>query len=449
MNSSSESSEPKNAADSREEASREEAAESAETAATPAAHLPPPDAQSPEEAIARPPEQPEPPVGATAFPSERQRRRGLLATVAIGLALLWLLAIGTGLWIAGMLPGLSSHRADQILALPDRVAALERQLRELSNRPSSAPDAPRLSDIEARLDRLEASASAPRPTAADPTVLDRLNAVEARADQALAAAKEAASRAQSAADTAQKANPEAPPNAVERGDLDALSQRVTGLVDGLSHSVRGLIDRLSQRLAGLEQQITGVDQQVKANEDRFSKVGPGADQAVRVAIVALELRLAVERGGSFSVELAAAEQVAENPSLLEPLRAFVTTGVPSAPTLAQNLSKLAPAMIEAVGAKAHGTGIIERLEASAERLVRAHPIEESAGDAPSIVISRAEIKANRGDIAGAVGEIEKLPDPVRAQAADWIKTAKGRLAAIEAVRQFTTQSLNRLVKSAG
>ena len=60
------------------------------------------------------------------------------------------------------------------------------------------------------------------------------------------------------------------------------------------------------------------------------------------------------------------------------------------------------------------------------------------------MITQADVKASRGDIAGALAEIDKLPDKVRAPASGWIITARARLAALEAARQISTHALQAL-----
>jgi len=156
----------------------------------------------------------------------------------------------------------------------------------------------------------------------------------------------------------------------------------------------------------------------------------------------------VERGIAFTAALQAAKQLAENPSALAALEASAATGVPSPAALAQNLSKLAPAMLEAASAPRREAGVMERLQASAERLVRIRPVEEASGDEPSTMVARAELKATRGDIAGALADLERLPEPVRAPAAGWIAAAKARLAAIDAAKALTANALDALARPA-
>ena len=103
-------------------------------------------------------------------------------------------------------------------------------------------------------------------------------------------------------------------------------------------------------------------------------------------------------------------------------------------------------MLKAASAPRREAGVIERLQASAERLVRIRPIEEVPGDEPSIVIARAELKATRGDIAAALADVERLPEPVRAPAAAWIESAKSRVAAVEAAKKLAASALAALAR---
>ena len=92
-------------------------------------------------------------------------------------------------------------------------------------------------------------------------------------------------------------------------------------------------------------------------------------------------------------------------------------------------------------------GILGRLQANAERLVRVRPVGDTPGDDPAAALARAGVKAHRGDIAGALAEVERLPPPVQAPAADWIKVAKARTAALDAARQLAANSLAALTKT--
>ena len=373
------------------------------------------DSAAPSQLEPDPAAEPEPPQTApTGEGASRRKKNGAwrLIGAGIGGAAIAMLVLG-GLWTFGLLSYRADEAGNQWIA---KVAGLERQVRELAARTPAAPDQKRTEEIDARLTRLEAAAAAPRASGSDPALAEKLADLDRRTEQALTAARDAEGRAEAAASQAQKADTQIAANPAERGELAA--------------------------------RLTNLEQQLKAAEQRLGKVAAGADRTVRLALVAMELRTAVERGIPFTAELQAAKQLAENPSALASLEASAATGVPSPAPLAQNLSKLAPAMLEAASAPRREAGVMERLQASAERLVRIRPVEEASGDEPSTMVARAELKATRGDIAGALADLERLPEPVRAPAAGWIAAAKARLAAIDAAKALAANALDALARPA-
>jgi hypothetical protein len=394
--------------------------EATEVASEPGAagDSPPPSQPEPEPAA-----EPEPPQsGPIGEEASRRQKNGAwrLIGAGIGSAAIAMLVLG-GLWTFGLLPYRADEAGNQWIGLSAKVAGLERQVRELAARTQAAADQNRTEAIDVRVTRLEAAAAAPRASGSDPApaLAEKLADLDRRIEQALAAALDAKARADAAASRAQKADAQTAANPAERSELDVLAARLTNL-----------------------------EQQLKATEQRLGKVAAGADRAVRLALVAMELRTAVERGIPFKAELQAAKQLAENPSALAALEASAATGVSSPAALAQNLSKLAPAMLKAASAPRREAGVIERLQASAERLVRIRPVAEVSGDEPSTMVARAELEATRGDIAGALADLERLPEPARAPAAGWIAAAKARLAAIDAAKALSANALDALARPA-
>ncbi len=316
-------------------------------------------------------------------------------------------------------------RLSKVEAAPE--AASKQQLQDVEGRlgkletAAAAPPAPPsgLKDIEARLAKVEAAATAPPAT--DPGIADRIAALDQRVTEALTTAQAAASRAEAA----QKA---AAPQA------DALESAA---------SMHANLDALSARVNGLEQGVKQIDRRVS----ELASVA-ASDRAVRLGLAAMELRMAVERGVPYAAELAAVKQLAPDQGILPTLEPFADGGVPSPGTLAQELAKLEPDMLNAAGAPGQATGMLSRLEESASRLVRIRPIEAAPGTDARAIVTRAEASAARGDVVGALSELERLPENVRALAAGWIGTAHARIAALDAARQLSASALGALSKPA-
>ena len=90
--------------------------------------------------------------------------------------------------------------------------------------------------------------------------------------------------------------------------------------------------------------------------------------------------------------------------------------------------------------------MLEKLQANAEKLVRIRPLEEAQGSDAAAVVSRVEIKVARGDLSGALVELESLPPAARASADAWIKKVQRRFAAVESSRRLATDALAGLGK---
>jgi hypothetical protein len=318
--------------------------------------------------------------------------------------------------------GAFATRDDLTVTLAARLAITELQVRDLLSRPQPAgldqraladlaarvgaaeQAMGRLAGIEANVSKLETAA--PRAAVTDQTLAARVAALES----ALRPLADLPARVEAVQKNA--AAPAAP--TVAPGELAALAARVTAL-----------------------------EQAEKAIEQRVARpAASGADQAGRIAFVAVALRGAVERGDRFPQELAAAKALAPDQSVLAPLEPFAASGLPRAAALARELSQITVAMLNAATPPREG-GLMDRLQQNAERLVRIRPVgaEALGGDDPSALIGRAEVKATHGDIAGALAEIARLPEGVRAPAQAWVRKAEMQVAAANAARRFAETAL--------
>jgi hypothetical protein len=372
----------------------EQPQESPQESAHETAEQPPPapadDAQT--SAQARP-EQSAPPA-----PPPRKAGRSVAALLSAGVVGG---AVGAGaLWMAGPYVG----RDGDTSTLDAKLAGLELQVREMAAQARSPADARGLDDLASRLTTLEGD----------------VKAIGRRNDELATAAGDAGKRAEAAAatvaDLAQKVARTAAP-AVQKSDLEALSGRVAAVELG-----------------------------EKAVEAALAKRPPVDDRTGRLAVAAAALKSAVERGDAFATELAVAKSLGADPKLLTALEPFASAGLPKAAALARGLSDLQPALLQAGGAAPRPGGFLDKLQLNAEKLVRIRPTEEVAGSDPAAIIARAEVKTSRGDFAGALAELATLPEGARAPAAAWIKQAQMRVAALDAVRQLTSDALAGLGK---
>jgi hypothetical protein len=304
------------------------------------------------------------------------------------------------LWFADLVP---SRDAGPITAEPASVAALNQ----------------RMAKIEASVAKLPTSdtGTSERLSAADNAMKSlgiALTALNKRSDEVAANAADARARA----DASEKALTEL------RDSVQDLTKNTSA---GLSPTD---VDTVQKRLAALEQAI---------------KTAP-TDRSARLALSAAALRDAVTSGAPFTAELAEVKVLGGDENALAPLLPLAASGVPPPAALAQELRVLIPAMVKASGTQAPAGGFLERLQANASKLVRIRPVDAPAGDDASAVLARVEIESAHADIDGALADLGKLDETVRAPAEAWIAKARARQAAIVAARDLAADTARALGK---
>ncbi|HZD90737.1 MAG TPA: hypothetical protein VE224_11590, partial [Pseudolabrys sp.] len=105
-----------------------------------------------------------------------------------------------------------------------------------------------------------------------------------------------------------------------------------------------------------------------------------------------------------------------------------------------------PAMRKIAGAQKTGGSFLDRLQANAGRLISITPLKAPSGNEPADVLARVDIEAAHADINGALADLARLPDNVRAPAKDWIAKVKARQAALAAAHRFSANAARALGK---
>jgi len=359
-----------------------------------------------------------------------------MAGAALGGAAFVVLLLA-GLYYAGVLVPRAPATADAALA--ERIARLESQAAR-----ASAPPAPyravtdaALKDLGTRLDRLETTTARPPAPATDAAMAARVEALETATKSAGDGVAALNGRFAEAATSSREL----------RERYESLAASVAQLQDAVQRQQAGTgskadIDTLAARVSALEARIKSVTEKID------TPGGIAADR-VRIAVLAAALRNTVERDAPFATELAAFKPLTNDAQALAALEPFAASGIPSAASLAGDLTALIPALDRLAAAPAaHDGTFLDRLQASAGRLVRIRPVEDPAGSDPAALVTRIEHRAARADIDGALRDLAGLPPAVRAPAEGWIAKAQRRQAALAAAQKVSADALNALVKPA-
>ena len=299
--------------------------------------------------------------------------------------------------------------------------------------PASAPPAPQLSaaidGLTARVAGLEPKVGKPVP---DPASAARTEALEKTV---------AALRAELAATRAQGEKLASTVNEVKsapRGDGAA------------SPDLSGIDERIAKIESLMRAQGAEIAQQGSKLADTKADAKPADDMPLRRLVAAALLDVLVRIGEPYPVALAATKPLAPNPDVLKPLDQFAEKGVPSAGRLSTELLALVPKLLPAAqqnNATTTGTGIVERLQAGAAKLVKIERTDTTGTDRGAVV-ARITAAALRNDANEARRELKTLEPADRAAAQSWLERADARDAALAASRQFAADAMAALGKPA-
>jgi hypothetical protein len=203
-------------------------------------------------------------------------------------------------------------------------------------------------------------------------------------------------------------------------------------------------------LSAIDERLAQIERATRAQSAAIAQgnAKPADDVPLRRIVAAALLDVLVRSGGPYPAELAAAKTLAANPDALKPLDAFAQTGVPNTNALNRELLALLPKLSPAPATSTTGSGIVDRLQAGAARLVRIERTEAIAGNDRSAIVARATAAALRNDVAEARRELKTLAPDDRAPAQAWLDRADARDAALAASRQFAAEAMAALSKPA-
>jgi hypothetical protein len=300
--------------------------------------------------------------------------------------------------------------------------------------PPSAPPAPQLNaaaidSLTARVAGLESKVARPAPDAA------------------------AAARAEALEKSAATLRGEF---SAVRAQVDKLASAVTELKsaprgDGTaSPDIAGIDERIARIESLLRTQSAEIAQQGSRIADtKAADAKPADDMPLRRVVAAALLDNLVRTGDPYPAALATAKSLAPSPDALKPLDPFADKGVPNGARLSTELLALVPKLQPATqqDTATTGTGIVERLQAGAAKLVKIERTD-TVGNDRGAVVARITAAALRNDSNEARRELKTLAPADRAAAQGWLDKADARDAALAASRQFAADAMAVLAKPA-
>ena len=286
--------------------------------------------------------------------------------------------------------------------------------------PAPAVNSAVIDDLAARIASVESRASTPAAPAPDPAAAARVEALE----KSVAALRS------------------------DLAGLRAQSEKLASDVDAVKSAPRDTA--AAPDLSAINERIAGLERAARAQSSAIAQENakPADDPALRRIVAAALLDVLVRVGDPYPAALTAAKALAPNPDTLKPLDGFAASGVPSPAVLSRELLALVPKLSPpAPETSTTGSGLVDRLQAGAAKLVRIERTD-AIGNDPGNVVARVTAAALHNDYKEARRELETLPAADRAAAQSWIEKADGRDAALAVSRQFAAEAMTALAKPA-
>lgn len=200
--------------------------------------------------------------------------------------------------------------------------------------------------------------------------------------------------------------------------------------------------RLENQIADLKRSIPaeGLILHLTERVDALAQA-QAAGQALLLTVG--QLREAVDRGDSFTAELAATRRLAQGDenAMLDAFADGASTGIPRRDQLLRDFKPLSEQLLQKES-EVEGTGLWQAIVSHLRKIVSLRRMDGKGNDAEA-VLARADAAFKQGDWDKAVEDMRALPGPFEAMADDWIRGARLRLAADRALSQLAASAAAR------
>lgn len=198
-----------------------------------------------------------------------------------------------------------------------------------------------------------------------------------------------------------------------KGDISASLKKAAKPAD-----VTAAVAPVSKRLSSLEGDLEGI---VKAEQSRKANA-----ERIVLSLELANLKRALDRGQSYSDELADVAKTAGGRIDLAALERYKTQGVPTTADLLKEFRAVAHDIIDAESVP-EDAGVFDRLLSGARSVVRVRKVNHKPDDnSTEAIVGRIDTALADGQLGAALEEAKKLPEKALAPAGEWLAKAEAR-----------------------
>ena len=331
----------------------------------------------------------------------------------------------------------SGRAGDVSMEIADLTARLDALVNAMPDEPGAA-----ITELDTRLSNISDALQTERERFAEiAATLDTMAERSGAADASAFSGRLAALDAQSARLDAIEAT-------IQRlaVDLPATVETVrleTDAIRGLIADVNASLEDIGDRQVTLGERVTTFEAGVADTATAIAALQAEAATDIRESQAALaaafaSLQRAADAGGPFREELLALQDLGGSAIDLSALTPLAGSGAPSAVRLQSQFQTIISAILDASPRpEGAGEGVLARLAANAQSIVRVRPTGYVSGDTPDAIVARIEVLLADGRFEEARSEWEKLGGDAKSASTDWAEGLRQRIAVDAAVADLT------------
>jgi len=311
-------------------------------------------------------------------------------------------------------------------ALPPQLQRLDQRLGGVEAAQNNAVKPDAVQALQQELSKQQAAQAGVQQRAearigeAEQALSQRITGAEAQLAQRVAASEAALAPKLAAIDSAQQQRLD--------GLRDSLQQRMDAAVQAQRDRADAAIKAMQDAAA---QQQSKDDARLAALESREQRLN-AAEQRLNRLVASTAVTTALEAGRPLGASLAGL------PGTVPPaLAAYATAAPPTAAQLRLSFDEAARAARAASEPQTGGQGVLEAAATRLSNLVTVRRGDQTVwGDSASGALEGARQALDAGDLAGAVQKVEALPPSARGPMEEWLKQARGLVAARAALAEL-------------
>ncbi|MBT5572619.1 MAG: hypothetical protein HOJ90_15520 [Alphaproteobacteria bacterium] len=235
--------------------------------------------------------------------------------------------------------------------------------------------------------------------------------------------------------------------------LEAGVQKASQLAGANMQAMSGGIVEFDARIKELESRNTDFSAQLAALTQSDAWQDAAATSAIALSLSGSQLRRAVLRGEPYEAVLNSIDDLFPGDAALAPLmdalRSHASTGAPTRDDLAFAFPEATTAILDNAPTEAE-SDIVDQILDRARRVVRVRRVgTDVPADSIDGRITRAELRLEAGDVAGAVRVLRELPEESLAAAEFWLAKAVAHIDTVAALESIEMLALERLRAAGG